>query len=170
MTELRVAVIGVGRMGMTHAENLAKRVHGAELVAVTTSSAARAAEARRRCGAVSVYDDLDALLEAEALDAVVIATPNHWHAPMTIMACKAGKHVYVEKPCSHNPQEGEWMIAAAKKFGRCVQMGTQRRSAAQTGGMRDMADDDRFVWLRLYGPLESWFDQTWRLREVESVE
>ena len=62
------------------------------------------------------------------LDAVVIATPNHWHAPATIEACAAGKHVYVEKPCSHTGAEGEWAVEAARKHQRVVQMGTQRRS------------------------------------------
>src|SRR5690606_2056976 len=56
------------------------------------------------------------------------AAPNHWHAPATIAACNAGKHVYVEKPCSHNPWEGEMQIKAARKHNRCVQMGAQRRS------------------------------------------
>lgn len=68
------------------------------------------------------------LLDDDALDAIVVATPNHWHAPATIAGCAAGKHVYVEKPCSHNAQEGEWSIAAAEKHQRIVQMGTQRRS------------------------------------------
>lgn len=64
------------------------------------------------------------------LDAVYIATPDHWHAPATIICCTAGKHVYVEKPLSHNPREGELAIAAARKYNRVVQMGSQRRSWA----------------------------------------
>jgi predicted dehydrogenase len=67
-------------------------------------------------------------LEKKDLDALVIAAPDHWHAPATILACQAGKHVYVEKPCSHNPHEGEMAIAAAAKYNRLVQMGSQRRS------------------------------------------
>ncbi|MCI0641829.1 MAG: Gfo/Idh/MocA family oxidoreductase, partial [Gemmataceae bacterium] len=62
------------------------------------------------------------------VDIVVVATCNHWHAPGTIAACNAGKHVYVEKPCSHNPREGELMVQAARKHKRHVQMGNQRRS------------------------------------------
>ena len=58
-----------------------------------------------------------------------IATPEHWHAPMTIMALQAGKHVFVEKPCSHNPYENELLVAAQKKYGKKVQMGNQQRSA-----------------------------------------
>ncbi len=72
--------------------------------------------------------DLRQILDDGEVDAVVVATPDHWHAPATILACAAGKHVYVEKPCSHNPAEGEWMVAAARKHNRVVQMGTQRRS------------------------------------------
>ena len=75
-----------------------------------------------------VEKDIRKVLEDKALDAIVIAAPDHWHAPATIMACQAGKHVYVEKPCSHNPQEGEWVVSAAKKYERVVQMGNQRRS------------------------------------------
>lgn len=72
--------------------------------------------------------DIRRVLEMKNLDALFIAAPNHWHAPATIMACNAGKHVYVEKPCSHNPWEGETMIRAARKNNRFVQMGNQRRS------------------------------------------
>jgi predicted dehydrogenase len=72
--------------------------------------------------------DIRQLLEKKDLDALVIAAPDHWHAPATILACQAGKHVYVEKPCSHNPHEGEMAIAAAAKYNRLVQMGSQRRS------------------------------------------
>ncbi|HEK20751.1 MULTISPECIES: Gfo/Idh/MocA family protein [unclassified Mucilaginibacter] len=72
--------------------------------------------------------DVRQLLEKKDLDALVIAAPDHWHAPATILACQAGKHVYVEKPCSHNPHEGELAIQAAAKYNRLVQMGSQRRS------------------------------------------
>jgi len=72
--------------------------------------------------------DFRRFLDDKQVDAVVVATCNHWHAAATILACKAGKHVYVEKPCSHTPQEGEWMVLAARKHKRCVQMGNQRRS------------------------------------------
>ncbi|HNS00441.1 MAG TPA: Gfo/Idh/MocA family oxidoreductase [Planctomycetota bacterium] len=72
--------------------------------------------------------DVRRLLENPVVDALVIAAPNHWHGPATILACKAGKHVYVEKPCCHNPREGELMVAAARAHKRVVQVGTQRRS------------------------------------------
>lgn len=73
--------------------------------------------------------DFRRFLDDRDIDAVVIATPDHWHAPMAIMALEAGKHVYLEKPCSHNPHEGEMLIAKQKKAGKLVQMGNQTRSS-----------------------------------------
>ncbi|MDB5001282.1 MAG: oxidoreductase protein [Mucilaginibacter sp.] len=73
--------------------------------------------------------DCRKVLQDKDLDAIYIATPDHWHAPLTIMGCQAGKHVYVEKPVSHNPHEGELAVAAARKYNRIVQMGAQRRSS-----------------------------------------
>jgi predicted dehydrogenase len=76
--------------------------------------------------------DWQQILSDKEVNILVCAAPNHWHAPATILACAAGKHVYCEKPCSHNPQEGEWMVQAAAKHRRCVQIGTQRRSSPMT--------------------------------------
>ena len=73
--------------------------------------------------------DCRKVMEDKSIDAIYIATPDHWHTPLTIMGCQAGKHVYVEKPLSHNPREGEMAITAARKYDRVVQMGAQRRSA-----------------------------------------
>lgn len=80
----------------------------------------------------TVISDFRKILEDREVDLLVCAAPNHWHAPATIMACGHGKHVYVEKPCSHNPREGELMIEAARKNKRAVQMGAQRRSGEGT--------------------------------------
>ena len=66
------------------------------------------------------------------MDAITIATPDHWHAPMAIAGLQAGKHVYVEKPCSHNPAEGAMLVQAQQKYGKLVQMGTQQRSSPHT--------------------------------------
>lgn len=80
--------------------------------------------------------DFRKLLEDKSIDAIVIATPDHWHAPMAIMGIQAGKHVYVEKPCSHNPAEGEMLIKALKNHpGMIVQMGNQQRSAHSSRGI-----------------------------------
>jgi predicted dehydrogenase len=76
-----------------------------------------------------VEKDFRKLVERKDIDAIFIASPEHWHTPMTLMALQAGKHVYVEKPCSHNPHENEMLVAAQKKYGLKVQMGNQQRSA-----------------------------------------
>jgi len=76
-----------------------------------------------------VMKDFRKILEDKDVDAVFIATPEHWHAPMAIMALQAGKHVYVEKPCSHNPHENDLLVKAENKYGKKVQMGNQQRSA-----------------------------------------
>ena len=78
--------------------------------------------------AAKTSTDMRRLFEDKDVDAVVIATPDHWHAPATILACDAGKHVYVEKPASHNIREGRLMIEAARRNKRVVQVGTQSRS------------------------------------------
>jgi predicted dehydrogenase len=76
--------------------------------------------------------DFRKILEQKNVDAITIATPDHWHAPMAIAGLQAGKHVYVEKPCSHNPAEGAMLVAAQQKYGKVVQMGTQQRSSPHT--------------------------------------
>ena len=73
--------------------------------------------------------DFRKLLENKDVDAIAVATPEHWHAPMAIMGMQAGKHVYVEKPCSHNPRENELLVEARKKYGKVCQMGNQQRSS-----------------------------------------
>lgn len=72
--------------------------------------------------------DFRKALEDKNLDVLIVTAPDHWHAPAAILACAAGKHVYLEKPCSHNPNEGELVVKAAKKGNRILQMGNQRRS------------------------------------------
>ena len=79
--------------------------------------------------------DFRRVLEDKDVDGLLVTTPDHWHAPMAILAAKAGKHVYVEKPCSHNPREGEILVEVAKKYKRHVQMGSQRRSMANVQQM-----------------------------------
>jgi predicted dehydrogenase len=76
--------------------------------------------------------DFRRILEQQDLDAITIATPDHWHAPMAIAGLQAGKHVYVEKPCSHNPAEGAMLVKAQQKYGKLVQMGNQQRSSHYT--------------------------------------
>jgi predicted dehydrogenase len=83
-------------------------------------------------GAPAAEKDFRRILEQKDVDAITIATPDHWHTPMAIAGLQAGKHVYVEKPCSHNPAEGEMLVQAQEKYGKLVQMGNQQRSSPHT--------------------------------------
>src|SRR5262249_60866629 len=83
-------------------------------------------------------EDVRKALEDKNLDAISIATPNHWHSLITIWACQAGKDVYVEKPCSHNVHEGRVAVETARKYGRIVQHGTQSRSSARWGAIAEL--------------------------------
>jgi len=74
------------------------------------------------------FGDFRKSLESKDVDAMVVATPDHWHAPAALLAMQAGKHVYLEKPCSHNPREGEILVEAVERYGKVIQMGNQRRS------------------------------------------
>jgi predicted dehydrogenase len=131
---LTLGVIGPGGMGM----NLLRSFAAMPDVAITfvcdpdTRRAEAAAQAAEKAAGKrpQVVSDLRRVLESKDVDAVIIATPDHWHAPATILACEAGKHVYVEKPCSHNIREGRLMLEAARRHQRVVQTGTQSRSAA----------------------------------------
>lgn len=129
---LTVAVMGTGGRGTSLATSFAK-LPGVTVATVCDVDKKRAASAaamvEKAAGkAPAAVQDFRTILDDKAIDILVVATCNHWHAPAAILGCTHGKHVYVEKPCSHNPQEGEWMVQAARKNKRCVQMGNQRRS------------------------------------------
>ncbi len=128
---IRVGVMGLGR-GRDHV-NAFLQVPGVEVAWVCDVDERRLAPAVKAVSDKTGREprtarDFRRMLEDPGVDAVSIATPNFWHAPATVLACAAGKHVYVEKPGSHNAQEAEWMVAAARKHRRRVQMGNQRRS------------------------------------------
>ena len=129
--DIRLAVIGLGGKGRGHARTLLK-FPGARLTALCDVDPQRLAEqvAAAKEAGVSVAGATDPrrILERADVDAVVIATPNHWHAVLTAWACRADKDVYVEKPVSHSLGEGPRMLAAAARHGRIVQSGTQYRS------------------------------------------
>ena len=92
-----------------------------------------APEAQKTLGyAPTANQDFRKALESKDVDAITIATPDHWHTPMAVLALRAGKHVYVEKPSSHNPREGELLVEAQKKHGKLVQVGDQQRSSPHT--------------------------------------
>jgi predicted dehydrogenase len=130
--KLVVGVMGCGGRGTGLAQLFARQPN-VEVAYVCDPDEGRAGKARDAVakGAKSPpkpVADFRRVLEDKAVDVFVCAACNHWHAPSTILACAAGKHVYVEKPCSHNPREGELMVAAARRYDRRVQMGNQRRS------------------------------------------
>lgn len=93
-----------------------------------SAAAARLVESGQQGKRPKIVTDFRKVLDDDSVDALICAAPNHWHAPATILGCAAGKHVYVEKPCSHTAAEGEMAIEAARKHRRIVQVGTQRRT------------------------------------------
>ena len=129
---VRAAVIGVNGRGAALAECFAglPGVDVASICDVDARAIGKGIAAVRRHAKTDPQGlrDFRKALEDPAIDAVAVATPDHWHAPMSILALAAGKHVYVEKPCSHNGREGELLIEAVHKFKRVFQMGAQRRS------------------------------------------
>jgi predicted dehydrogenase len=116
--------IGVGGMGSGHVRSL--RDHVGALCDVYEPHLER--NAREVGRYVPLYKDFRELLDQRDLDAVVIATPDHWHGVMTVLACEAGKDVYVQKPASVTIEEGRAMVQAAERHGRVVQVGSQGRS------------------------------------------
>src|SRR5213082_2382127 len=99
---------------------------------VLAKGVAAVAGVRHGARGVQGLGDFRKALDDKAVDALVIAAPDHWHAPAALLAMQAGKHVYVEKPCGHNPREGELLVEAQRKHQRVVQMGTQQRSAPRS--------------------------------------
>jgi predicted dehydrogenase len=130
--KIRIGVIGVNSRGNALAQGFAKE-KGCEVTYLCDVDS----KVLERCQgeifkitghAPKTAKDIRKMLESKDFDAVVIATPDHWHAKAAIMAMQAGKHVYLEKPTSHNPAENEMLIRAALKYNRVVQVGNQRRS------------------------------------------
>ena len=129
--DIRLAVVGVGRKGSAHLKVLSE-TKGVRVVALCDVDQLHVdeevANLKKRQQTVKTYRDIRILLEDKDIDAVLLATPNHWHTLMTIWACQAGKDVYVEKPVCHDLWEGQRMLEAEKKYGRIIQGGTQNRS------------------------------------------
>ena len=131
---VRVAVIGLRSRGTDHA-NLFARDPNAEVVAVCDIDDAMFEKPVKAVEKITgkaprTEKDFRRLLDDKEIDAITVATPDHWHALIAVMGCQAGKDVYCEKPISHNVVEGRRMVEAARKYNRIVQTGTQRRSAA----------------------------------------
>ncbi|MFH1920780.1 MAG: Gfo/Idh/MocA family oxidoreductase, partial [Planctomycetota bacterium] len=102
------------------------------LAAVCDVDQKRLAATKKRIGKCDAYSDFRRILDRQDIDAVLIATPDHWHAALTVMACQAGKDVYCEKPLCRTITEGRKMVEVARRYGRIVQMGTQYRSIARS--------------------------------------
>src|SRR6476661_4870701 len=134
---LNFAVIGLHGRGYAHLSSLKANRSAARIshvCDVDSNTLKKFTDAVQRETGESPASDKDfrAILERKEVDAITIATPEHWHTPMAIAGLQAGKHVYVEKPCSHNPAEGAMLIQAQQKYRRLVQMGTQQRSSPHT--------------------------------------
>lgn len=132
-------VVTIGIMGMSRGRSLAQTfgmLPGVRIkylcdLDATRLAAAQAEVEKLECDpkqAPQSIADFRRILDDPEVDALICAAPNHWHAPAAILACQAGKHCYVEKPCCHTPWEGELLVATARKYNKAVQMGNQRRS------------------------------------------
>jgi len=126
---LRLGVIGTGSRGRDVMGAFQKQPD-VEVVALCDVYDVSLAEARAKAGSARTYTDYRRLLDDKDVDAVLIATPDHWHAPMVIAACGAGKDVYVEKPLTHAAEEGHRITRAAREANRVLQVGLQQRSGA----------------------------------------
>jgi len=141
--DIRVAVVGIRSQGSNHI-NWFRQIPGVRVAAICDADKEfldrEEKKFKDRNEKVDTYVDYRKLLEDKNIDAIITATPNHWHALVTVWACQAGKDVYVEKPVSYNIWEGRQMVKAARKYNRIVQAGTQRRS--------DEGLDEVFQYLR----------------------
>jgi predicted dehydrogenase len=134
---LNFAIIGLNGRGYAHLASLKANKNTARIAYVCDVDSIILAKFAERTQqetgeAPRSEKDFRHILSQKDVDAITIATPEHWHAPIAIAALQAGKHVYVEKPCSHNPAEGAMLVAAKQKYGKFVQMGNQQRSSLHT--------------------------------------
>jgi predicted dehydrogenase len=140
---VRVAIIGIRSKGAQHIE-IFQKLPGVSIVALCDADGEVLRRERQRLEKANVkadgHLDLREVLDRRDVDAVVTATPNHWHSLLTVWACQAGKDVYVEKPVSHNVWEGRKAVEAARRYKRIVQAGTQSRS--------DLALHEAFAYVR----------------------
>jgi predicted dehydrogenase len=134
---LNFAILGLNGRGYAHLSALKNNAASARVSHICDVDSAILAkfaiEAEKELGyAPAANGDYRKILEAKDVDVITVALPDHWHAPMAILGLQAGKHVYVEKPSSHNPREGELLVEAQKKYGKLVQVGDQQRSSDYT--------------------------------------
>ncbi len=134
---LNIGIIGLGRRLGAYYEPISIKNNNVELVYlcdVMKSQRERAAQQFKKYidYTPKLENDIRKVIEDPKVDAIINATPDHWHTPGAVMGMKGGKHVYVEKPCSHNMYENELIVEAAKKYNKVVQMGVQQRSSEHT--------------------------------------
>ena len=136
--KIRVACMGVNSRGLAVGKNFAhqKNCEVLHVCDVDSRAADICIEAigKIQSNKPQATPDFRNALEDKNLDALIVTAPDHWHAPAALLACSAGKHVYLEKPCSHNPNEGEMLVKSAEKHKRVLQMGNQRRSWPNVAG------------------------------------
>ncbi len=153
---LRIAVIGLNGRGQSHIDGWSSQenVEIACVVDPDSRALARGLERVRGKGHEQCQGltDVRRMLEDQSIDAISIATPNHWHSLLTIWGAQAGKHVYVEKPMSHDVAEGRVAVEAQKKYGVVIQHGTQTRSSAGVAGLHEAIQAGKFGRLKIaYG-------------------
>jgi len=130
--QIRVSMMGVNARGLALAQTYAQQTN-CDVVHVCDVDSRAIDKCRKMLSGMrdtetKPFSDFRKSLESKDIDALVVAAPDHWHAPAALLAIQAGKHVYLEKPCSHNPNEGEILVKAASRYGKVIQMGNQRRS------------------------------------------
>lgn len=135
--KINVAIAGLGRRLGGYTDAMAKKESNVELQYLCDVMQHQVDRAAERFNSILDYQpkkevDFRKILDNSDTDALIIATPDHWHTPMALLAMQAGKHVYVEKPCSHNMHENELIVKAAEKYNKVVQMGNQQRSSLHT--------------------------------------
>jgi predicted dehydrogenase len=143
---IRIAVAGLNGRGGSHVDAWS-RMDGVQITYLIDPDTRTYKRRLQRLGdkaAPKCVKDVREALEDKNLDAISIATPNHWHALMTIWACQAGKDVYVEKPASHNIHEGKVAVAMARNYKRIVQHGTQHRANGQWANMAQLAKSGKY--------------------------
>ena len=158
---INLAIIGLNGRAYAHAESLLS-CENVKLSHICDVDSAILEKFKAYCIKTFGYTptaekDFRKLLENKDIDAITIATPEHWHTPMAILALQAGKHVYVEKPCSHNLFENDLIVAAQKKYGKLVQMGNQQRSL-YTSNLAVKEIREGIIGEAYYG--KSWYSNT----------
>lgn len=158
--DLRVAILGLGNKGANHVETFS-RLPGVRIAALCDVDPQRLARQTEKAPGAFTATDPRRVLDRDDVDAVVIATPDHWHALLAVWACQTGRDVYVEKPVSHNLAEGRRIVDAAARYGRVVQAGTQYRSdpglaeaaAFLCGGALGPVQHGHVVWYERRGSI-----------------